>query len=222
LPIHREVVRVIQALTALALCGVLTAFFFVRHDSAASTSRVTPAIRAQGLHFAPSVSAYDRRWILAAEHEARPEAARLLDEVDGLVTIYTMNAPGAPWVGIAESDGDKVVFNVAYLDGDRQIDRDTAVLHELGHIIDYELIGDDEIDRLAGEVPTSGVCFEGRADCANPKERFADTFAKWALRGNVSITGSGYQLASPASLEDWGRPLAALAVQLDVEAARQK
>jgi hypothetical protein len=115
-----------------------------------------------------------------------------------------------------------VILNIAYLDGDRQIDRDTTVLHELGHVIDFELIGDAEIDALAAQVPSSGVCFEGRGDCTNPAERFGDTFAKWALNGNVSITGSGYQLASPPSLEDWGRPLAALAVQLDVEAERQK
>jgi hypothetical protein len=215
--------RVIQGLTALAVCGVAIAFLTSHRVSQASTRpRVTPAIRAEGLHFAPEVSESDRQWILAAEHEARPEAARLLDEVDGLVTVSTQDDPGAPWVGLAEQGTDQVIFNTAYLDGNRQIDRDTTVLHELGHIIDFELIPDDEIERLAAEVPESGVCFEGRADCTNVKERFADTFAKWALRGNVSITGSGYSLASPASLEDWGKPLAQLAVHLDVEAARQK
>ena len=46
--------------------------------------------------------------------------------------------------------------------------------------------------------------------CAEPAERFADTFAKWALRGGVSAVGAGYEVANPPSLEDWGAPLAAL------------
>ena len=50
--------------------------------------------------------------------------------------------------------------------------------------------------------------------CAQPEERFADTFAKWALRGAVSAAGAGYAIAAPASLEDWGAPLGALAVRL--------
>ena len=58
-----------------------------------------------------------------------------------------------------------------------------------------------------------------RADCAPDQERFADTFAKWALRGAVSITGAGYNLPAPASLEDWGAPLSSLAIELDVAAA---
>ena len=47
-----------------------------------------------------------------------------------------------------------------------------------------------------------------------PEERFADTFAKWALRGGVSAVGAGYGVANPPSLEDWGAPLSALAVSL--------
>ena len=50
------------------------------------------------------------------------------------------------------------------------------------------------------------------------QERFADTFAKWALRGEMSITGAGYSLAAPASLEDWGAPLARMAVELQASA----
>jgi hypothetical protein len=47
-----------------------------------------------------------------------------------------------------------------------------------------------------------------------PEERFADTFAKWALRGAVSGVGSGYSLATPVSLETWGEPLGLLAIQV--------
>ena len=53
-------------------------------------------------------------------------------------------------------------------------------------------------------------------DCTVPAERFADTFAKWALRGAVSATGAGYGVATPASLEDWGAPLAKLAIEIEV------
>ena len=43
----------------------------------------------------------------------------------------------------------------------------------------------------------------------------ADTFAKWALRGRISLAGSGYGIPAPASIEDWGRPLGLLAAQLN-------
>ena len=46
-------------------------------------------------------------------------------------------------------------------------------------------------------------------DCDLIEERFADTFAKWALNGAVSAVGAGYGIAMPASLEDWGTPLGA-------------
>ncbi len=72
--------------------------------------------------------------------------------------------------------------------------------------------------KLAGELPQTGACYTAESgDCTAPAERFADTFAKWALRGAVSAVGSGYSIATPASLEDWGAPLSQLAVQIDVE-----
>ena len=69
-------------------------------------------------------------------------------------------------------------------------------------------------------MPRTGVCHAQLADCATPQERFADTFAKWALRGAVSIAGAGYSLPAPASLEDWGAPLARLAISIEVSASR--
>ena len=42
-------------------------------------------------------------------------------------------------------------------------------------------------NQLAAQLPTSGACFTAdTGDCTAPEERFADTFAKWALRGAVS------------------------------------
>jgi hypothetical protein len=34
------------------------------------------------------------------------------------------------------------------------------------------------------------------------------------LRGAVSVTGAGYSIPMPASLEDWGAPLGLLAAHL--------
>ncbi|HEY6892052.1 MAG TPA: hypothetical protein VI300_29890, partial [Solirubrobacter sp.] len=53
-------------------------------------------------------------------------------------------------------------------------------------------------------------------DCTAPAERFADTFAKWGLRGAVSAYGAGYGTLAPASLESWGAPLASLAITVEV------
>jgi hypothetical protein len=166
-----------------------------RPQAEAATTR-TVADRERGLTFAPDVSLADRQWILAAVAKARPEAARLIDEIDGFVRVTTFREPGAWLLGWAQTNGPtryEIRFNVARLDGTRQIDRVTVV-------------------------PSAGVCLDGTyADCAQSKEKFADTFAKWALRGAVSIVGAGYSVPSPASLEDWGTPLSALAIQLEVE-----
>jgi hypothetical protein len=184
---------------------------------------ITPALRAQGLRFAPGVSAADQAWVLAAVAKARPEAARLIDEVDGLVTVKGYSEPDSWFLGFAGPRGAgpyAVRLNLGRLDAERRFDRDTVVLHELGHIVDYALVRDRLRDRMAAQLPATGVCAGQMGDCASPEERFADTFAKWALRGAVSLTGAGYGLNAPASLEDWGAPLARLAVRLDARAPR--
>src|SRR5215217_895749 len=113
---------------------------------------ITDAARAGTLRFGTDVASADRAWIAAAVARARPEAARLIAEVDGLVP---------------------------------------AVVN----------------DALDAQIPRGGPC--GLAiDCEMPEERFADTFAKWALNGAVSEVGAGYGIAMPASIEDWGAPLA--------------
>src|SRR5215203_4864114 len=124
------------------------------------TVEITDAARADGLRFTAAVAPADRAWIEAATARARPEAARLIAEVDGLV----------------------------------QVGADVGAEGALG-------------------VPRSGPC--GLAiDCDLPEERFADTFAKWALNGAVSEVGAGYGIAMPASIENWGAPLAAIALGL--------
>jgi hypothetical protein len=173
-----------------------------------------------GLTFAADFPEADRRWVRAALAQARPEARQLIDRVDGRTRVTAFYEPGGYWLGWAVELAPghyELRLNLARLDGERRIDRDAITLHELGHVVDFAVVPDALRDRLAAEVPASGVCPDGiRGDCAAPQERFADTFAKWALRGAVSEVGAGYSLASPASLEDWGAPLSALAIELDV------
>jgi hypothetical protein len=175
---------------------------------------LTPQVRAAGLTFDPAVAPGDQQWVLAAIAKARPEAQSLIGAIDGLVTISTVNEPGAPYVGMAQEGTDDIRLNIAYLDGERKQDRATAILHELGHVIDFELIPSEQMQQLAGQLPTTGACLTAETgDCTAPEERFADTFAKWALRGEVSVLGAGYAVMSPASLESWGTPLGVLAAQ---------
>ena len=181
---------------------------------------VDPTIRAATFRWDTTVSGKDKRWIQAAVDEARPEARQLIDDIDGMVIVGTYAEPGASEIGLMRPLGEhqyQVVFNLAYLNGDRKIDRATTVLHELGHVIDAAVVPEALRDELAAQVPSTGSCvIPAGGDCTAPAERFADTFAKWALRGAVSLRGAGYGLASPASLEDWGAPLARLAIDIEV------
>jgi hypothetical protein len=183
--------------------GVLT-------TSDGDTVDVTDSARAAGLRYAATVTPAQREWIAAAIARARPEAARMIAEVDGLITIGTYGDQ-AETLGITRGSerGFTVDFNVARLDGDRAMDRATVVLHELGHVIDFALVPKHLNTRLDKQIPRGGPC--GLAiDCELVEERFADTFAKWALRGAVAELGAGYGIAMPDSIEGWGAPLAQL------------
>jgi hypothetical protein len=210
---NRQMDRRVVLAPIAAACVAVVLGFFVHHRAAAAV-----APREAGPTFA-GVAPRDEGWIRAAIQEARPEAAELIDQVDGTVTFGTAYAQGASWAGLTRPDGPHrytILLNLSYLDGSRGATiRDDVVLHELGHVIDFEVVPDDLRDRLAAQVPVTGTCFTAdTGDCTAPEERFADTFAKWALRGAVSVAGAGYGIPMPASLEDWGAPLAALAIQL--------
>lgn len=195
--------------TALAGCG-------------GDDAPVSPEVRARGLTW--QVDAQDRQWIEAALNEARPEAKSLIEDIDGMVTITTADAPDATWAGQTRQTAEEayeVTLNTAYLNRERKQDRNVVVLHELGHVIDFAITPPELRDELAASLPPVGSCVKAtHGDCTAPEERFADTFAKWALRGAVSLYGAGYGLASPASLEDWGAPLGRLAIQIDVAGGR--
>jgi hypothetical protein len=184
------------------------------------TIEITPAIRAAGLTFEPDVAPRDRAWILAAIAHARPEAQRLIGEVDGLVTIGTQAgdlgaSPDGRAIGVtyARAHAFRIVLDTELLDGYAASSRDMVVLHELGHVIDGALIRKDIADQLDRTIPSSGPCVsesQTTGACTAPEERFADTFAKWALRGAVSAAGAGYGIDAPL-LDEWALPLAGLA-----------
>ena len=178
------------------------------------TVEITDAARADGLRFTAAVAPADRAWIEAATARARPEAARLIAEVDGLVQVGAdVGAEGALGVTRSGPRGFAIDLDLARLDNDRVMDRATVVLHELGHVIDFAVVPAAVNASLDAQVPRGGPC--GLAiDCDLPEERFADTFAKWALNGAVSEVGAGYGIAMPASIENWGAPLAAIALGL--------
>jgi hypothetical protein len=189
------------------------------HLAASGTPAISADQRGAGLRFAPAVEASDRAWIQAAIQSARPEAQRLIAEIDGLVEIRT-DLPHTLAIGQAEisSEGAVVRFDLRSLNYDRALDRNVVVLHELGHVIDHYLVSDELVQELDRGVPRVGTC---PADsplptgaCTAVEERFADTFAKWALRGRISLAGSGYGIPAPASIEGWGAPLGRLAVEL--------
>ena len=112
----------------------------------------------------------------------------------------------------------EISFDVASLDGQRTQDRAVTVLHEYGHAIDLAIVSEELNASLEAGIPRTGSCGDyggvKTGSCAAPAERFADTFAKWALRGSVSVVGAGYQVPNPPSLEDWGAPLVALSNRL--------
>src|SRR5215207_2022062 len=163
-----------QRLLAIVLVGAvaLALVQLLAHDRLRADGRLTTsdgdtvdisgAARAASLRFGADVAPADRDWILAAIARARPEAARLIGEVDGLVQVGTA-------------------------------------------VIDFALGPAAVNEALDAQIPRGGPCGPV-IDCDRAEERFADTFAKWALNGAVSQVGAGYGIAMPASLEGWGVP----------------
>jgi hypothetical protein len=213
-----RVVIVIAAWAIIALIGVR--MWPDAGAAATGSNEISAETRAATLTFAPDVKPRDRAWILAAVGKARPEAQRLIAEIDGLVEVRT-DLPRGEAIGLAEMTLEHAVvnFDVRSLNGDRALDRDVVVLHELGHVIDFQLVDDELIEQLDGRIPRVGSCGDSEllptGACTAVEERFADTFAKWALRGRISLAGSGYGIPAPASLEDWGAPLGMLAARLN-------
>ena len=171
--------------------------------------------RARSFTFGPATAEGDRQAFLGAVARARPEARALLEEVDGLVSVQIgATGPDAAGTTTVTPDGEFVVvvdFATVHRQlGPRGVDR--LVLHELGHVVDFALLPEALRLQLDAGVPAGWGCDDGHSGaCAAPRERFAESFAKWAS-GDIGVDLSiGYRVPPPASLEDWGRPLAPLA-----------
>jgi hypothetical protein len=173
-------------------------------------------VRRAGFRFAPTVAPTDRQAFLDAVGAARPEARRLIGLVDGLVDVRIgpTGTPGA--IGLTEDGepGYRVTIDLALVlarYGPRGVQR--TVLHELGHVVDHALLTDDVTAVLDAGIPAGLGCEEGLlGGCATRQERFAESFAKWAL-GDIGVNLEiGYKVPPPsAPLDVWGAPLARLA-----------
>ena len=169
-------------------------------------------MRAATLRFAPDASRRTTRpGSSAAIATARPEAQRLIAEIDGLVEVRTdLNRPGIGPIGRrrrsasrAAADARDRQLDVTELDGERAIDRNVVVLHELGHVIDFLLRRRRRWCRqLDAGIPRVGTC------TAPAEPTGACTAVAGALRRHVrqvgaaaaafSLAGSGYGIPTPA------------------------
>jgi hypothetical protein len=186
--------------------------------SSTAGARTLPASVEQApLTFDAGVAPADRAAVLGAIAGARPEAQRLIGLVDGLVDVHAGPAgPGAVGVtriGGARFDMTLDLARVSAQLGPRGITR--LVLHELGHVVDHALLGDELVARLDAGIPGGWGCEGGMTGaCTDREERFAESFAKWAS-GDLGVDlFIGYRVPPPGpSLEAWGAPLAALAAR---------
>jgi hypothetical protein len=164
------------------------------------------------LAFAPSVSPYDLQLIESAIDSAHPQARALIDRVAGRTTIEVGTPPGGA-AGVAMDNGRgeyRVILDIPTVNrrlGPRGVNR--LVLHELGHVVDFALVPEDLNTRLDGGVPP---CLGGaQPGCDDPMERFAESFAKWAMNDIGLNLYIGYAVPPPTNLATWGEPLAQLA-----------
>jgi hypothetical protein len=176
---------------------------------------LTPAAREATFRFDEGVAPYDRAAVLGAVARARPEAQRLIALVDGLTTVRVGSPPsGAVGTATLGPRDPVVLLDLAVamrIGGQPALDR--LVLHELGHVVDFMIVPEPIRSALDADISPGYVCPEpGLNACAEPAERFAETFAKWAT-GDIGVNlRMGYAAPPPRrSLEAWGRPLARLA-----------
>jgi hypothetical protein len=208
---------------APGVSGPTGARYRLDHASASGivVSYLSGDIRRAGFSFDAGTAPADRQVFLDAVATARPDARRLIGLVDGLVDVRIgpTDTPGA--IGLTQAVGPGVMPSryrvtidlglIATRYGPRGIQR--TVLHELGHVVDFALVTDDMLAALDAGVPPGIGCEGGdTGGCANRQERFAESFAKWAL-GDIGVNlDIGYKVPPPSPpLDVWGAPLARLA-----------
>lgn len=181
-------------------------------DAAAQDASVATLPPPGALRFADGVALRDRRAISGALATALPQARRLIALVAGLVTIDVATL-GTDIAGSTRPTdrGYEIVLDLRpvrrYL-GFRGVRHVT--LHELGHVVDDALVTSELERRLDAGTPAGFVCDDRASACPARKERFAESFAKWATGDPGDDLIIGYRVPAPRPLARWGAPLAVL------------
>ena len=86
------------------------------------------------------------------------------------------------------------------------------VLHELGHVVDHALVPEELKAQLDQGIPPGLPCPAGtrQGACAPRAERFAESFAKWAMNDIGIALYIGYAVPPPSDLATWAIPLTAI------------
>jgi hypothetical protein len=173
--------------------------------------------RAGTLKFVPGTNPVDVAAVRTAIEGARPEARRLIDLVDGVVTVHVAPTGDEGVAGVTETspNGLSMTLDLGTISrwlGTRGISR--LVLHEFGHVVDFVLVPPELRARLDAAIPPGYPCSTvDDGTCAGRsarEERFAETFAKWAMNDIGINLEIGYRVPPPRSLSEWGLLLAAL------------
>lgn len=212
---HTEVApRVVLVLVLLVAAIALRASGPVR--GAATFQAERPTDGGRSFTYDASVDPASRAAIERAVASARPEAQGLITAVDGLTEV-SVGRPASGALGTTQGTGGRyaVVLDLGATQqktGDRGVVR--LVLHELGHVVDFQLVPDGLKTSLDAGIPAGAPCPAGTriGSCAPRAERFAETFAKWAMGNDLGANlYIGYAVPPPsAGFDAWAAPLVAL------------
>jgi hypothetical protein len=176
-----------------------------------------PAIRQRSFSFRAGMTAARRGRVLRAVRHANRPVRRLLAQVDGMTTIRAVRrAPGIAGETGPDPAGDgyRVTITAASFRLPPRL-FELVVLHELGHVV--QSAGLDGAQSRAADlaIPRGGRCRRRGAPtgpCADPAERIADTFAKWAL-DTRTMPGVGYGVPAPRSFRPFARVFSGFALR---------
>ena len=186
---------------------------------------VAPEVRAATFRFAPEVTDKERAMGARRDRQGPPGGAPadrrrrrhghdqdVRDRNDIAVGLMTTEQPGAYYVS----------FNLAYLNADRKIDRDATVAAR-ARARDRPRAGPAGAARPARRLAAADrVLPQPSTPATAPRPRSASPTRSPSGRCAAPCPPSAPATASrrPASLEDWGAPLATLAIKIDVAAKR--
>ena len=178
-----------RSLSAQAPAASDVAGAHYRLDAASAKRSGAPllsgAARRATFRFDPAVAPADRQAFLAAVASGRPEARRLIALVDGLVDVRIGPTGMAGAIGLTE--GGEPGYRVT-IDLDLVIHRygpRGVAAHRAARARPRDrprALTDDVLAALDAGIPAGWGCEDGKLGaCADRQERFAETFAKWAL-----------------------------------------